>query len=478
MASKPWLQPAPTYTPFDTFSETQDDAPGPRCAHTLTAVAPTKSHGPRLILFGGATAIEGGASSPVPGIRLAGVTNSVHSYDVITRKWTRIRPSGEPPSPRAAHAAAAVGTMVVFQGGIGPAGHSTDDLYVLDMSNDKFKWHRLVVQGPGPGPRYGHVMDLVAQRYLVTVSGNDGKRVLSDAWALDTAKKPYAWQKLNPEGDKPSARMYATASARSDGMFLLCGGRDTSGTPLADAYGLLMHRNGQWEWTLAPGVAPSSRYQHASVFVGARLHVTGGVVRGGRAVDGEAAVAVLDTAAGVWLDRHGLVTAPRGNKGQAEDPSLELMRRCRHAAASVGVRLYVYGGLRGEVLLGDFLVAENAPFQSDVNTPVLTTEKGSDVSSPRISNLNPFDPLSSDNGHQSPSSTGLSMNKESMDKLVEASAAEAEAANAVWQAAQAQAANGDPSVADDNSQPAESCSDGSDGEGDVRLHPRAVCFLI
>lgn len=83
------------------------------------------------------------------------MTNSVHSYDVLTRKWTRyslhiflkffgfyfrvemkwdlsfeffllivlvlvcefcrIRPAGEPPSPRAAHAAAAVGTMVVFQ---------------------------------------------------------------------------------------------------------------------------------------------------------------------------------------------------------------------------------------------------------------------------------------------------------------------------------------------------------------------------
>lgn len=35
--------------------------------------------------------------------------------------------------------------------------------------------------------------------------------------------------------------------------------------PLADAYGLLMHRNGQWEWTLAPGVSPSPRYQHAAV---------------------------------------------------------------------------------------------------------------------------------------------------------------------------------------------------------------------
>lgn len=33
------------------------------------------------------------------------------------------------------------------------------------------------MQGQGPGPRYGHVMDLVAQRYLVTVSGNDGMNI-------------------------------------------------------------------------------------------------------------------------------------------------------------------------------------------------------------------------------------------------------------------------------------------------------------
>ncbi|XP_041022578.1 serine/threonine-protein phosphatase BSL1 isoform X2 [Juglans microcarpa x Juglans regia] len=459
MGSKPWLSSAPTYRSLETYWDTDEDAPGPRCGHTLTAVAATKSHGPRLILFGGATAIEGGASSSAPGIRLAGVTNSVHSYDVLTRKWTRIRPAGEPPSPRAAHAAAAVGTMVVFQGGIGPAGHSTDDLYVLDMTNDKFKWHRVVVQGQGPGPRYGHVIDLVAQRYLVTVSGNDGKRVLSDAWALDTAQKPYAWQRLNPEGDRPSARMYATASARSDGMLLLCGGRDTSGTPLADAYGLLMHRNGQWEWTLAPGVSPSPRYQHAAVFVGARLHVTGGALRGGRGVEGEAAIAVLDTAAGVWLDRNGLVTSSRTSKGSTEyDPPLELMRRCRHAAASVGVRIYIYGGLKGDVLLDDFLVAENSPYQPDINSPVITSERALPITSTKVNQSN------------------MSMDKNSMEKLREASAAEAEAANAVWQAVQATSAAPaeETSVSDDNSQAAETTSDGSDTEADVRLHPRAV----
>lgn len=120
MGSKPWLIPAPNYRRLESSWETDDDAPGPRCGHSLTAVDASKSRGPRLILFGGATAIEGGASSGVPGISnsppfssllslclqfdgvfdwwwcpffwcegLAGVTNSVHSYDVNTRKWTR-----------------------------------------------------------------------------------------------------------------------------------------------------------------------------------------------------------------------------------------------------------------------------------------------------------------------------------------------------------------------------------------------------
>ncbi|KAL9228111.1 hypothetical protein vseg_003725 [Gypsophila vaccaria] len=469
MSSKPH---APTYAPLlDSFWDSADDAPGPRCAHTLTAVAATKVHGPRLILFGGATAIEGGAASSAPGIRLAGVTNSVHSYDITTKKWARIRPAGDPPSPRAAHAAAAVGTMVVFQGGIGPAGHSTDDLYVLDLTNDKYKWHRVVVQGQGPGPRYGHVMDLVAQRYLLTVSGNDGKRVLSDAWVLDTAQKPYVWQRLNPEGERPSARMYATASARSDGMFLLCGGRDTTGAPLADAYGLLMHRNGQWEWTLAPGVSPSPRYQHAAVFVGARLHVTGGVLRGGRAVEGEAAIAVLDTAAGVWLDRNGLVTSAKSNKTPTEhDPSVELMRRCRHAAASVGVRIFIYGGLRGDILLDDFLVAENAPLQSDVNSVPLMSERSSSVTGPKSPTQGPV------SGQERSSSGCVSLEKKSVDKLVEASTAEVEAVKTVWQAAQAASSSPpDDTLLSQGSTPApDTPSDGAYADVGVRLHPRAV----
>ncbi|KAH7282378.1 hypothetical protein KP509_35G027800 [Ceratopteris richardii] len=297
-------RPAPSYEQLACLSDTEADRPGPRCGHTLTAVlaigdeGSTSYVGPRLVLFGGATSIEDGSEAAGlhsigggAGIRLAGVTNDVHCYDILSKRWTRLHPAGEAPSPRAAHATTAVGTMVVTQGGIGPAGHATEDLHVLDLAQVKPKWHRLVVQGLSPGPRYGHVMELIQQRYLIVVGGNNGKKYLSDTWSLDTATKPYEWRRLEPEGDTIPSCMYATASARADGLLLLCGGRDGSGMPLDSAYGLVKHRDGRWEWVRAPGVAPSPRSQHAAAFVGSRLHVTGGALRGGRMVEGSATAA-------------------------------------------------------------------------------------------------------------------------------------------------------------------------------------------
>ncbi|XP_051120385.1 serine/threonine-protein phosphatase BSL3-like [Andrographis paniculata] len=367
---------APTYSAVNAIIEEEEDGPGPRCGHTLTAVPSVGEEGtpgyigPRLILFGGATALEGNStvsgtpsSAGSAGIRLAGATADVHCYDVLTNKWSRISPIGEPPTPRAAHVATAVGTMVVIQGGIGPAGLSAEDLHVLDLTQERPRWHRVVVQGPGPGPRYGHVMALVGQRYLMAIGGNDGKRPLADVWALDTAAKPYEWRKLEPEGDGPPPCMYATASARSDGLLLLCGGRDINSAPLASAYGLAKHRDGRWEWAIAPGVSPSPRYQHAAVFVNARLHVSGGALGGGRMVEDSSSVAVLDTAAGVWCDTKSVVTTPRTGRYSADaaggDAAVELTRRCRHAAAAVGDLIFIYGGLRGGVLLDDLLVAED-----------------------------------------------------------------------------------------------------------------------
>ena len=43
---------------------------------------------------------------------------------------------------------------------------------------------RVAVQGSGPGPRYGHVMALVGQRFLMAIGGNDGNSVPLLAWDL------------------------------------------------------------------------------------------------------------------------------------------------------------------------------------------------------------------------------------------------------------------------------------------------------
>ncbi|KAL9659920.1 hypothetical protein QQ045_024730 [Rhodiola kirilowii] len=525
---------APVYRVLDTVIEKKEDGPGPRCGHTLTAVGEEGAsghNGPRLILFGGATALEGNSAATAAaapgtpssagsaGIRLAGATADVHCYDIKSKKWSRLTPLGEPPTPRAAHVATAVGTMVVIQGGIGPAGLSSEDLHVLDLTQQRPRWHRVVVQGPGPGPRYGHVMALVGQRYLMAIGGNDGKRTLSDVWALDTAAKPYEWRKLEPEGEGPPPCMYGTASARSDGLLLLCGGRDTSNVPLASAYGLAKHRDGRWEWAIAPGVSPSPRYQHAAVFVNARLHVSGGALGGGRMVEDSSSVAVLDTAAGVWCDTKSVVTSPRTGRYSADaaggDAAVELTRRCRHAAAAVGDLIFIYGGLRGGILLDDLLVAEDHAASETTNASSHAAAATSNALAGRLAGKygyderlrqsvsvtapdgsvvlgNPIAAPSNGEMHHGLNTEndvlqGSGRLSKGVDYLVKASAEEAEAISATLAAAKARHFNGEVESADrdrgseatPSKKPVTSLMKSPDSTGfnnssGVRLHHRAV----
>ncbi|KAL0914409.1 hypothetical protein M5K25_014753 [Dendrobium thyrsiflorum] len=500
-------RPAPTYTVLNAIIEKKEDGSGSRCGHTLTAVAAVGEEGtpgyigPRLILFGGATALEGNSATPPSpagsaGIRLAGATADVHCYDVTENRWTRLTPNGEPPSPRAAHVATAVGTMVVIQGGIGPAGLSAEDLHVLDLTQQRSRWHRVVVQGPGPGPRYGHVMALVGQRFLLCIGGNDGKRPLADVWALDTAAKPYEWRKLEPEGEGPPPCMYATASARSDGLLLLCGGRDANSVPLASAYGLAKHRDGRWEWAIAPGVSPSPRYQHAAVFVNARLHVSGGALGGGRMVEDSSSVAVLDTAAGVWCDTKSVVTSPRTGKYSVDtaggDALVELTRRCRHAAAAVGDMIFIYGGLRGGVLLDDLLVAEdraaaetttaashaaaiaapaNGRLEERQAVPKATPDGGVVLGTPVDPVVNGG--IYTDTSTQTTILQGPRLSR-GVESLVENSAAEAEAISAALAAAKARQMNGEAEQFSDRDGGPEATSSGKQMPSLIKVSDSAL----
>ncbi len=77
---------------MNTICEKRDDGPGPRCGHTLTAVAAVGEEGnpgyvgPRLILFGGATALEGntGPVGPQGSPAGAGISMCTSSLQAIS----------------------------------------------------------------------------------------------------------------------------------------------------------------------------------------------------------------------------------------------------------------------------------------------------------------------------------------------------------------------------------------------------------
>jgi len=72
-------RPAPGYTVVDAAMDKKEDGPGCRCGHTLTVVPAVGEEGspgyvgPRLILFGGATALEGNSATPPSSAGSAGI---------------------------------------------------------------------------------------------------------------------------------------------------------------------------------------------------------------------------------------------------------------------------------------------------------------------------------------------------------------------------------------------------------------------
>ncbi|KAG2674301.1 hypothetical protein I3843_13G113000 [Carya illinoinensis] len=258
---------------------------------------------------------------------------------------------------------------------------------------------------------------------------------------------------------------------------------DANSVPLASAYGLAKHRDGRWEWAIAPGVSPSPRYQHAAVFVNARLHVSGGALGGGRMVEDSSSVAVLDTAAGVWCDTKSVVTTPRTGRYSADaaggDAAVELTRRCRHAAAAVGDLIFIYGGLRGGVLLDDLLVAEDlaAAETTSAASHAAAAAAASNIQAGRLSGRygfvdersrqtmpevtpdgavvlgNPVAPpmngdIYTDISTENAMLQGSRRMSKGVEYLVEASAAEAEAISATLAAAKARQVNGEVELPD------------------------------
>ena len=271
-----------------TSFETRGVQPAARFGHTTTVTAQAQ-----VVMFGGATGLAGKYT----------ITKDTFVLDMTSRIWTKLS-DAEGPSPRAAHAACEgeEGMVYIYGGATGGGTLASDDLFLLDCRENRYAWSIVPTVGLTPGRRYGHTL-CYARPLLLVYGGNTSSQALSDVWTMDLTESSYLWIKLTIDGPCPSARAYHSAALCLTGpaanMMVIFGGRGEAALSLSDVWGLRRHRDGRWDWILAPAKSqgPIGRYQHSAVFVENYLVVLGG--RSGN-VQEEVPMEIYDTNTSEW----------------------------------------------------------------------------------------------------------------------------------------------------------------------------------
>jgi hypothetical protein len=150
-----------------THPEMQGDLPPPCRAHSATLV------GRKIVLIGGG--------------ENASYFNSVHVFDIPTRRWSRpTLTSSDVPPPRRAHTTVLYQNKIwVFGGGNGL--QALNDVWTLEACGplDRMKWEQVVVNGrKRPSPRGYHTANLV-QNVMIVVGGSDGRECFQDIWCFN-----------------------------------------------------------------------------------------------------------------------------------------------------------------------------------------------------------------------------------------------------------------------------------------------------
>ncbi len=166
----------------------------------------------RMIVFGGLS-LGGGQQNDVWVLSNANGLGG-------TPAWTRLTPSGTPPTARVGHTAVydpASNRMTVFGGGRGFSGFQ-NDVWVLSNANGLGgtpTWIAVSPTGAAPAPRQDHTAILDGQNQMVVFGGwAGGAQYYNDVWVLRHANGlggTPAWSRVTPRGGPPRERELATA---------------------------------------------------------------------------------------------------------------------------------------------------------------------------------------------------------------------------------------------------------------------------
>ncbi|MEO6462889.1 MAG: kelch repeat-containing protein, partial [Candidatus Eisenbacteria bacterium] len=201
----------------------------------------------RLVVFGG----QG----------YAGSTNDLWAFHLSgIPHWTKLLPSGTPPSPRSFHTAvydSLNDRMIVFGGNDGAV---RNDVWSLSFAGNP-TWTLLSPGGTAPAPRELHVatFDRARNRMLVHGGSNGGTRH-ADVWALSLGAAP-AWAPVAAAGTSPGGRSAhcALVDAAADRMVIFAG-LGSTGAPTNSAWALSLGATPTWSPLTVTGTPPTARY--------------------------------------------------------------------------------------------------------------------------------------------------------------------------------------------------------------------------
>ncbi|EKM49887.1 uncharacterized protein PHACADRAFT_214403 [Phanerochaete carnosa HHB-10118-sp] len=296
-------------------------SPFPRYGHSLPTSATATGE---LFLFGG----------------LVGETtrNDLYLFSTQDLSSTLVQTRGEIPSPRVGHASAIVGSVLFVWGGDTKTNDSTkstdkqdDGLYLLNLVSRE--WTRVNVYGPAPIGRYGHAVAMVGSKFFMFGGQVDGE-FLNDLWAFDlhSLRTKAVWKKVElAEGSPRPAQRTGHICVPYGEKIVLFGGTDYQ-----------FHYNDTWIFDISTrtwseltciGFIPSPREGHAAAIVDDDVYIFGG-----RGVDGKdlGDLQAFKLSNQRWYMFQKMGPAPSARSG--------------HAMASVGSRVFVFGGLGGESL--------------------------------------------------------------------------------------------------------------------------------
>lgn len=239
--------------------ETEGERPYARGGNTLV-YDPRRN---RVVLFGGGDPYFGG-----------GYYNDAWELELSgTPRWSRLAPSGTPPTGRGRHAAVydpIRDRMIVFGGEVGYSPSS--ETWALSFSPSP-AWSPIITTGPVPEPRLGAAAVFDADQDRMLVSGGlntfytEGGSPISDLVALNLGGTP-AWSGLlgwNAAGPRPR---YGASLAydRDRGRAIVYGGQAKDDL-CSDSW--IAHLDGAPRWELASG-SPRGRTRATMVFDVAR----------------------------------------------------------------------------------------------------------------------------------------------------------------------------------------------------------------